>query len=214
MPNNARLWTNLGTALQQSDNFAEARNAYEKGYDLDNKNEVGDLYLMAAIDENFGQGSKALSEYQQYKMKAGASGTYTAASNDRIAVLSKNVGATQKLATSSDIKSARAAADAYDAGVKAQQASQYDQAISSYQTAIAASRQESAYYYAMGTAYQAKGDMTNAVVWYQKAIDILPSNKSYKDALVAAKAAQVGPVMDEAVKKQTGWRCRRRYSII
>ena len=55
-PKNGRLWTDLGTAYQQSDQYKEAQAAYAKGYDLDKKNEVGDLYLIGAIEENYGDG--------------------------------------------------------------------------------------------------------------------------------------------------------------
>ena len=51
---------------QQSDQFKEAQTAYQKGYDLDNKNEVGNLYLMGAIQENYKQGALALSNYKKY----------------------------------------------------------------------------------------------------------------------------------------------------
>jgi len=203
MPNNARLYTNLGTALQQSDKFAEARNAYQKGYDLDKKGEVGNLYLMGAIDENYNQGGKALSEYQQYLMQAGAKGTYYANAKDASARLSKNVLDVAKLQTSGDIQNDRAASDAYDAGVKLQQATKYDEAIESYQKAVQIKPKEPAYLYAIGTAYQAKGDMAKAIEFYQKASDIDPKNKQYKDILNQAVVASAAPLMDEAVKKQT-----------
>ncbi len=68
-PQNARLWTNLGTAYQQSDQFKEAQAAYQKGYDLDNKNEVGDLYLLGVIQENYKQGALALASYKNICLK-------------------------------------------------------------------------------------------------------------------------------------------------
>ena len=77
-PQNARLWTNLGTAYQQSDQFKEAQSSYQKGYDLDNKNEVGNLYLIGAIQENYKQGGLALANYKKY-LSLAANGPYAAA---------------------------------------------------------------------------------------------------------------------------------------
>ncbi len=167
-PKTARLWTDLGTAYQQTDQFQQARDAYQKGYDLDNKNEVGDLYLMGAIDENYGQGARALSNYQKYLSQA-PGGTYAGQAKARIQSLNANVGNTQKLITSADLKVTKQAQDAYDQGVKSQQANKFDEAIASYQQAIQATPNEPAYSYALGTAYQAKGDMDNALTYYKKA---------------------------------------------
>lgn len=204
MPNNARLYTNLGTALQQSDKFAEARNAYQKAYDLDKKNEVGDLYLMGTIDENYNQGGKALSEYQQYMMQAGNKAQYFAAAKDAAARLTKNVMDIVKLQTSGDVKQAKEADDDYNAGLAAQKAQNYDEAIADYQKAAQIKPKEPAYPYAIGTAYEAKGDMANALTNYQNAAALDPKNKQYQDILAQAQVRFAAPLMDSAVKKQTG----------
>lgn len=201
-PRNARLWTNMGTALQQSDRFQEARDAYQKGYDLDNKNEVGDLYLMAVLDENSNQGNRAYQNYQKYVSQA-PSGQYGASAKARIKALSVNVADTQKLATSADLKAQKLAQAAYDQGITLQENRQFDQAIGSYQQAIAANPKESAFTYALGTAYQAKGDFDNAIVSYQKAVAQAPQNAAYKKAFDDARDLKAAPIMDEAVKKHT-----------
>ncbi len=159
---------------------------------------------MATIDENNGQGAKAVQEYQQYILNAGPQGAYQAAAKARLQALNKNPSDTQKLQTSGDLKTAKDASDAYDAGVKAQQSNQYDQAIELYQKAAQLNPKEPAYQYAIGTAYQAKSDMDNALASYQKALAIQPNNKQYQDIVAQAKAALVAPIMDQAVKLQTG----------
>jgi tetratricopeptide (TPR) repeat protein len=199
-PKNARLWTDMGTAYQQSDHFQEARDAYQKGYDLDNKSEVEDLYLMAVLDENFGNGNKAYQNYQKYVSQA-PTGTYAAQAKARIKALAANVNDTQKLATSADVKAQKAAQDAYDQGVKFQESKDYDQAISSYNTAVQANPKEPAFAYALGTAYQGKGDFDNAMTWYQKATSLDAKNATFKKAYEDARQLKAGPIMDEAVKK-------------
>ena len=66
------------------------------------------------------------------------------------------------------MKAVAQAQDAYNQGIQAQQNNNLDQAITLYQKAIAESPNESAYPYALGTAYQAKGDMDNAISSYEK----------------------------------------------
>jgi len=203
-PQNARVMTNIAIALQATDKFQEAREWYQKAYDLDNKNEVGDLFWMAKIDENFGNGNKAYQEYQQYLHQA-AKGQYAGDAQDASKRLASNVANTVKLQTTTQVADARAAAEAYDAGVKAQTATpaNNDEAVAKYLVAIAKAPKEDAYVYALGTAYQAKGDLVNAVIQYQLAIKMKPTNKDYPKILAAAKALQSGGIMDEAIKKQT-----------
>jgi tetratricopeptide (TPR) repeat protein len=205
-PNNARLWTNLGTAYQQSDQFSQARDAYQHGYDLDNKNEVGDLYLMGPIDENYNQGAKALQEYVKYLQQA-PRGDYANLAKARVAALQANIGNVQKLTTSADAKASKAANDAFDQGVKLQGENKFDDAIASYQKAAGINEKEPAYYYAIGTAYQAKGDLAHAISFYQKALSMSPpaaeQTKTYQKAYSDAKGLQAGPLMDEALKKHS-----------
>ena len=199
-PKNARLWTDMGTAYQQSDHFQEARDAYQKGYDLDNKNEVGDLYLIAVLDENSGQGNKAYQEYLKY-VKDAPGGQYVDQAKGRIKALGQNVADTQKLATSTEVKAQKAAQDAFDQGVKFQESKDYDQAISSYNTALQANPKEPSFAYALGTAYQGKGDFDNAMGWYQKAVSLAPQNATFKKAYENARDLKAQPIIDEAVKK-------------
>ena len=203
-PNNARLWTNMGTAYQQSDKFDIARDAYQKAYNLDSKNEVGDLYLMAAIDENYGRGSQALQGYQKYLL-AQPKGDYANLARTRVAALQSNISNTVKLTTTTDIKNAKAAQDNFDLGVKLQGESKFDDAIAAYQKAASVNPKESAYQYAIGTAYQAKGDMTSALASYQQALSLAAPNseqaKTYQKAISDGKLLSAAPIMDEAVKK-------------
>ncbi len=201
-PNNARLYTNLGTAYQQSENYREAQDAYQKGYNLDKKNEVGDLYLIGNIEENYGQGANALVHYKQYLAQV-PTGQYAQAAASRVKALTANIADVQHLKTAEQMKTAAAAQDDYNQAVQAQQNNKLDDAITLYQKAIAEAPNESAYPYALGTAYQAKNDMDNAIASYEKALALAPKNPDYKKVYLAAKQLKAGPIMDEAVKKHT-----------
>lgn len=202
VPNNARVWTNLGVCFQQTDAFDQARNAYQKGYDLDSKGEVGNLYLIAAIDENFGQGQKAKGEYATYVQKA-PGGQYYQLAKERLDALTKNANDTQKLASSADRANSATATASYEAGVNAQKASNYDEAIKQYQAAAQAMPKEPAYAYALGTAFQGKGDFDNAVASYKQALTISNNaqlTEQIKNAMESAIAQKVAPIIDEANK--------------
>lgn len=202
-PKTARLWTDLGTAYQQSDQFQQARDAYQRGFDLDPINEAGNLYLIGAIDENFNQGAKALQEYQRYAQKF-PNGNYANLAKARVAALQANPNSVQKLVTQADAKSAKAAQDAFDQGVKLQAESKFEQAIACYQKAIGFNEKEPAFPYAIGTAYQAAGDLDHALAFYQKALNMSPPNaeqtNTYKKAYADARALRAQPLMDEALK--------------
>ena len=200
VPKNAGLWTNLGTAYQNADNFQAAREAYQKGLDLDPKSQVGNLYFIGAIDEHFGQGTKALQEYQKYLATA-PTGQYAGLAKDRVKVLSANPNNTVKLQTSSEIKTARDAADSFDKAIKLHQEQKFDEALPLYQKAVELMPKEAAYAYALGTCYQAKNDLDSAAEWYKKAIALDPKNKDYPKLLNAAYELKAAPIMDEAVKK-------------
>ncbi len=201
-PKNARVWSNLGIAYQQTDQWGPARDAYQKAYEIDAKGEIGDLYLMAALDENANQGSKALGEYQNYLRQA-PTGQYAALAKERMKALTANVANTQKMQTQGQLAQNKAANDAYDAGVKLQQSGNVDGAIEKYNAAISAVPTESAFTFALATAYQAKKDWDNAIKWYQKSVDLAPTNKDYQKYLGAAKEEQSGPIVTEAIQKQT-----------
>ncbi|CAN5554744.1 hypothetical protein BH10CYA1_BH10CYA1_25420 [soil metagenome] len=201
-PQSPRVWTNLGIAYQQTDQFQLARDAYQKAYEMDAKNEIGDLYLMGQLDENANQGAKALGEYQNYLRQA-PTGQYAATAKDRMKALTANSGNVVHLQTQGQQAQAKASNDAYDAAVKLQTSGDLDGALAKYDSAITANPTESAFWYARGTAYQAKKDYDNAVKNYQKAIELSPGNKDYISVMKAAKAEQSGPVVNEAIQKQT-----------
>ena len=200
LPNNPGGWTNLAAAYQASDDFQRAKDAFQKGFDLDAKGQVDNLYFIALIEEHFGLGAQALKTYQKYVFAA-PTRQYTKPSQDRIKVLSANPAATQKLTTSAEAKLAGDASKAFDEGVKLQQAQKNDEAIAEYQKAVQLQPKEATYLYAIGTAYQAKGDFDNAIVWYNKAVALAPNNKDYKKLLRDAYVLKAAPLMDEAVKK-------------
>lgn len=201
-PKSPRVWTNLGIAYQQTDQYGPARDAYQKAYEIDAKSEIGNLYLMGQLDENANQGAKALGEYQNYLRQA-PTGQYAAAAKDRMKALTANVGNVIHLQTQGQIAQAKAANDAYDAGVKLQQSNDLDGAIAKYDIAIQSNPTEGAFWYARGTAYQAKKDYDNAVKDYQKAVSLQPTNKDFIAILKAAIALKSGPVVNDAIQKQT-----------
>jgi superkiller protein 3 len=152
------------------------------------------------INENFGQAAQAVEKYKQY-VKEAPSGQYVQAAKERIAALLKNPGATAKLATQSEQKRQRTSAEAFENAVKLQQASKFDDALAQYDIAIGADPNNDGYWYSKGTAFQAKGDVANAIKCYDKAISIAPNNKQYKITQVQALGAQSAPIMDQAVAK-------------
>ncbi|MEZ4486738.1 MAG: tetratricopeptide repeat protein [Cyanobacteriota/Melainabacteria group bacterium] len=203
LPKNASIWTNLGTAQQQTDDFQQARASYQKGYDLDKKGSVGNLYLMAAIDENYNKGMQALGLYQQY-LKADPSGAYASLAQTRVAALSKNPSDIEKLQTSADRQGAEAAADAYNKGVEFQKEKKYDEAIAQFQIAAQAQPNEPTYPYAIGYLYQAKEDIDNAVVYFKKAISLSTDKQQiaeYQKVLDAAVASKAAPFINDGNTK-------------
>lgn len=96
------------------------------------------------------------SEYNDYVKSAPPTNQYVATAKARIAALTKNVMATQKIPTQSEIKSGQEAQTAYEQAIKLQQDGKFDDALPLYQKACAAVPTESAYWYALGTCYQAQ----------------------------------------------------------
>ena len=203
IPENGKIWTNLGSAYQQTDQFEKARDAYKKGFDTDSKSEVGNLYLMGVIDENFGKGQSAFELYDRYLKAAGSGGAYYTAAKSRWDALKKNVTDTQKLATQGELANAKIAEDSYNAGIQLQKDSKFDEAIAEYQKAAAAIPTEFAYPFAIGTAYQGKGDNSNAKTYYQKALSLTKNKdqiKQINDLLTGLTEADAAPLIDEANK--------------
>ncbi len=206
IPNNAEIWTNLASAYQQSDHFNEALTAYKKGYDLDHKASCDNLYFIGILDENASNGKQALNHYYDY-LKASPKGTYSKQAQSRIVALTANINACEKIPTQAQVKSSQAASEAYSNAVKLQQqGGKFEEALASYQKAISLQPSEAAYAYGLGTLYQDHNDMTNAMIWYNKAHEIDPKNQTYTNILTQAKqSVQSGAATDaynEAVKLQ------------
>lgn len=205
VPDNARIWTNLGQAYQLTDDFAKARDCYVKAVTLDPKNESADWYLIAKIDENYGQGPDAIKHYRQYLLGS-PSGQYVADTNSRLAELSKDVTKTQKLPTQSEIKSTKLADDEYNAGLAAQKGGNPQEALGHYQKAVAAKPDESAYVEAIATCYQQLKDYDNALRSYDQAIALATKNNRQKDIEIYKQQRQscaeekAGPVVDQALE--------------
>lgn len=200
VPNNARIWTNLGQSYQMTDDFANARTAYQKAVGLNAKDESNDWYLIGAIDENFGQGAQAMDHYRQYLL-ANPAGSFAKLANERLTVLSKNPTNVQKLPTQGEIKSSKQAQDEFDQGLKLQQSGDAKAAIAHYLKASQLRQSEPAYVYALATAYQASGDLDTAITTYNQAIALDPKNTTYKKSLDDCKDLKAAPIVDEALKK-------------
>lgn len=199
-PKNARLWTNLASAYYASDDFSDAFDAYKKAVDLDSKGERLNYYSLGIIDENFGRGTPALNDYRQF-VALNPGDKLVGEANDRIKVLAGNPGATKRLPTHAEVKSSQAAQDAYDQGVKLQQAGKLDDAVDMYTKAMTFNPKEGAYPFGIGAIYQQKNDLVNAAKFYQKAIELNPNNADFKKYLQLVLAGQAGPLVDEAAKK-------------
>jgi tetratricopeptide (TPR) repeat protein len=201
VPKNAHLWTDLASAYQNTDQYAKARDCYQRALSLDPKGEVANWYFTALLDENAGQGALAFKEYQQYITLA-PNGQFATAAQSRISALGMNPNNVAHLKTQRELRASKDAEDAYNQGVAAQQANNLDGAISSYEKAAQLAPQEPAYLYAIGTAYQAKGDIGSAIPYYQQAGNLDPKNSQYQQALSTAYDLKSGPIMDSAIKKQ------------
>lgn len=202
MPNDAHAYTNLGGAYQQMDEFQKAKEAYEKGYSLDGKNEADNLYFIAQIEEHFGQGNPAFNHYNQYLLQPNKK-TYRDLAQARFNVLKNNVMATQKLVTQADARRTQAAETAFSEAVKFQNESKFDEAIAEYQKAIAIDKTNASYWYSLGTAYHGKNDIDNAINAYTEASRLNPKEASYKQYIPDLKMQKAEPFVESAIKKQT-----------
>jgi protein O-GlcNAc transferase len=200
-PLQANVWTNIGISYQYSDQFQLARDAYQKGFDLDNK-EVDNLYFMGPLDETLGKGAVAFEDYKKYLMYA-PKGKYYNEANEGYQRLYTNKTAIRKMQTSTQQADATAAGDAFNDAVKLQGENKLDEALAKYQEALQKNNSSDSVWYSMGTAYQAKGDIDNAIKSYEKAVSLNAKEPSYKKVLKDARAAKAAPLVDEAIKKQT-----------
>lgn len=201
-PNNASVHTNLAACLQGVEDFNGARSEFEKGLLADRKVNIGNLYFMAVLDENFDKGTLALQEYKQYVLEA-PTGPYAAQAKPRIAALTANPKNTQKIVTQAQAQASAAVQQAYQAGYEAQQKQDYDTAIAKYTEAMNGNPSEPAYIFALATAYDNKGDLDNAIKYYEKAIPMNPKEQSWKDTMKSAKQRKAAPFLQEAFTKQT-----------
>lgn len=202
-PNNGGVHTNLASALQAAEDFAGARAEFDKALSVDRKGQLGDLYFMALLDENFNKAALAIQEYTQYCKEAGPGGAYYGLAQARIKALQANPNAVQKIVTQADAAKANAIQQAYQDGFEAQKAGNFDLAIQKYSDAVAGNPSEPAYIYALGTVYDNKGDLDNAIKSYEKAISMNPKEKSWKDLLKSARQRKAAPFIQEAYTKQT-----------
>lgn len=203
VPENAAIWTNLGSAQQAADDFQQARASYQKGYDLDKKGQVGNLYLMGAIDENYGKGPQAKALYDQY-LKLDPSGAYAQLAKGRSDALAKNIGNTEKLTTSGERKNLAEASDAYNKAVEFYNQKNWDQALAEGQKAVAAMPDEPAYVYFLGTVQQQQGNLDDAASQYKKALAMTrdaEEKKQFQQALDYVTGMKSGPLLEDANKK-------------
>ena len=212
-PNNASVHTNLGICLQGTEDFPGARSEFEKGLQLDRKTNIGNLFTMAVLDEHFGKGALALQEYKQYCSEA-PGGAYVAQAKPRIAALTANPNATQKIVTQEQANQAASIQQAYQAGYEAQQKGDFDTAIAKYTEAMNGAPSEPAYIFALATAYDNKGDLDNAIKYYDKAIPMNPKEKSWKDTAKSAKQRKAAPFIEDAYKKQTTKDDKGNYDLV
>jgi len=93
---NASSWTSLAGAYQANGQFQKAREAYEKALGLEPLREGENKYFIAVLDENDGQGAKALEEYCEY-IRSRPKGHHASAAKKRIRVLRSKVNAVLRL---------------------------------------------------------------------------------------------------------------------
>ena len=204
------VWFNLGQAYQLIDDFTNARAAYQKAVEIDPKGQTTCWYLIAKIDENFGQGALAVDKYRKYLL-ANPSGQYSADASARVNQLAKDPSKTQKLPTQSEMKTAKAAEDEYNAGLAAQKGGNPQEAIGHYQKAAQVRPDEPAYLEAIATCYQQMKNYDQALASYDQAIALAKKAGKAKDAELyqsqreGAAEEMAGPIVDQALAAfQTG----------
>jgi superkiller protein 3 len=198
----ANIWTNIGIAYQYSDQWQQARDAYLKGFDLDNRGEVDNLYFMGPLDESLGKGQAAYDDYYKYLANA-PKGKYAAQANEGYQRLYKNKNDLHKMQTSQEQATAQAASDAFNEAVKLQGDNKLDEALAKYQEALKTTPNSDSVWYSMGTCYQAKNDLDNAINAYQKAVSLNAKEPSYKKVLKDARGTKAAPLVQDAIAKQT-----------
>ena len=87
--------------------------------------------------------------------------------------------------------------------VELQNSGNFQEAITTYLAAISINSQDAQLCYNLGTAYQRAGDLNNALLQYQKALDLDKNNQTYVNAIKLVKAELANPLIQSAVNKQT-----------
>jgi tetratricopeptide (TPR) repeat protein len=192
----------MALAYQQLDNWAAARDEYQKAYDLDPKTEVDNLYFMGPLDESLGRGKQALGDYTKYLQYA-PKGTYATQANARYQKLYFNANAVEKLQTHQEIAAQAATGQAFNDAIQLQTAGKLDEAIAKYEEALKGNPNSDQIWYSLGTAKQGKNDLAGAIECYQKAIQFNPKEATYKKTLKDAKGALAAPYIEDAYNKQT-----------
>jgi len=201
-PSNAHGYTNLAAAYQGMDNFAAARDAFQKAVTIDPRGEVENWYFIGTLDEHLGRGAQAIQDYQKYAMSA-PKGQYVANAQARVRALTANPNATQKMVTQAQQKASGEADAAYQDAVKLQQENKLEESVEAYKKALQLAPNEASYHYSLGTAYQAQNKFDEAIAAYSKAAQLNPKEPAYPQLVKQLKAAKAAPFIESAIKKQT-----------
>lgn len=87
--------------------------------------------------------------------------------------------------------------------VELQKVGNYQEAITTYLAALSIKQDDARLHYNVGTAYQASGNIENAIKEYEKASELDKENPSYKDAIKIAREEAARPLVQSAIQKQT-----------
>ncbi len=87
--------------------------------------------------------------------------------------------------------------------VELQNSNNFQEAITTYLAAISINSNDHSLYYNLGTAYQAAGDLNNAQVQYQKALDLDKANQTYLNTMKNLNSSKAEPLIQSAINKQS-----------
>lgn len=200
-PESASAWMDLGSAYQQVNNFQKAGDCYERAVQIDPKGQPDLFYWLAVLDEYANNGTKAIEHYKKYLEANRDNAARSQAAKDRVQALSADPGAVMKYMNAEETQQCDQAQSFWVAAIKLQTEKRYEEAIANYDKALALVPNEPAYYYAKGSAYQAKGDLDQALKNYETAAQFNHS-PAYKDAVKQARAQIASKIIDRAIDKQ------------